>query len=189
MPWAHRRCRSRALAEVFPWKDVRTVFDIGTAQGSVPVELALAHPHLAGGGFDLPGVEPVFSRYIASHGLSERLRFIAGDFFADDLPRADVLIMGMILHDWDLPTKRMLIKKAYEALEHGGSLIVYEFLIDDERRTHLPGLLMSLNMLIETRGGFDYTGADCMSWMSEAGFTNCRVVPLTGPHSAVIAEK
>ncbi len=190
MPWAHRRCRSRALAEVFPWKDVRTVFDIGTAQGSVRVELAaLAHPHLAGGGFDLPDVEPIFSRYIASHGLSKRLRFIPGDFFADDLPRADVLIMGMILHDWDLPTKRMLIGKAHKALERGGSLIVYEFLIDDERRTHLPGLLMSLNMLIETRGGFDYTGADCMSWMSDAGFTNCRVVPLTGPHSAVIAEK
>jgi hypothetical protein len=131
---------------------------LGLPQGCVPVELAPAHPRLAGGGFELPAVEPVFSRYVASHGMSERLRFVPGDFFVDDLPRADVLIMGMILHDWDLPTKRMLIKKAYEALEHGGSLIVYEFLIDDERRTHLPGLLMSLNMLIETRGCFDYTG-------------------------------
>ncbi len=97
--------------------------------------------------------------------------------------------MGLILHDWDLPTKRMLIGKAHAALKKGGSLIVYEFLIDDDRRTHLPGLLMSLNMLIETRGGFDYTGADCIGWMREAGFTNCRVVPLVGPHSAVIGEK
>jgi hypothetical protein len=180
---------ARTMAEVLPWKDVRTVFDIGTAQGCVPVELARAHPHLTGGGFDLPAVAPVFSRYVASHGMSERLRFVAGDFFVDELPRADVLIMGMILHDWNLKTKRMLIKKAYEALEPGGSLIVYEFLIDDERRKHLPGLLMSLNMLIESRGGFDYTGADCIGWMNEAGFTDCRVVPLTGPHSAVIAKK
>ena len=82
-----------------------------------------------------------------------------------------------------------MIKKAYDALEKGGSLIVYEFLIDDERRKHLPGLLMSLNMLIETRGGFDYTGADCMGWMSEAGFTNCRVEALTGPHSMVVGKK
>ena len=121
-----------------PWKDVRTVVDIGTAQGCVPVGLALAHPHLKGGGFDLPPVEPIFSRYVPSRGLSERLQFTPGDFFTDDLPRADVLVMGMILHDWDLPTKRMLIGKAHEALEKGGSLIVYEFLIDDERRTHLP---------------------------------------------------
>ena len=97
--------------------------------------------------------------------------------------------MGLILHDWDLPTKRMLIGKAQAALEKGGSLIVYEFLIDDDRRVHVPGLLMSLNMLIETRGGFDYTGADCIGWMREAGLTNCRVVPLVGPHSAVIGEK
>jgi hypothetical protein len=163
--------------------------DIGTAQGCVPVELARAHAHLSGGGFDLPAVAPIFSRYVASHGLSDRLRFTAGDFFVDDLPRADVLVMGMILHDWDLPAKRMLIGKAYAALEKGGSLIIYEFLIDDARRTHLPGLLMSLNMLIETRGGFDYTGADCMGWTRDAGFAKSRVIPLVGPHSAVIATK
>ena len=113
------------------WRDVNTVVDIGTAQGCVPVELARRYPHLSGGGFDLPAVEPVFSRYVASHGLSDRLRFIPGDFLVDDLPRADVLVMGLILHDWDLPTKRMLIGKAYPALEKGGSLIIYELLIDD----------------------------------------------------------
>ena len=126
---------------------------------------------------------------MASHGLSDRLLFTPGDFFADDLPRADVLVMGLILHDWDLPTKRMLISKAHAALETGGSLIIYELLIDDGRRTHLPGLLMSLNMLIETRGGFDFTGVDCIGWTREAGFAESRLVPLVGPHSAVIATK
>jgi hypothetical protein len=168
---------------------VRTVVDIGTAQGCLPVHLARSHPHLRGGGFDLPPVEPIFSRYVASHELSDRLRFTPGDFLVDDLPRSDVLVMGLILHDWDLPTKRMLIGKAHAALEKGGSLIVYEFLIDDARRTNLPGLLMSPNMLIETRGGFDFTGADCIGWMKDAGFADCRVVPLVGPHSAVIATK
>jgi len=180
---------AQALARVFPWETVRTVVDIGAAQGCVPVQLARSHPHLSGGGFDLPPVEPIFSRYVAAHGLSDRLRFIPGDFFADDLPQADVLVMGLILHDWDLPTKRMLIGKAHAALEKGGSLIVYELLIDDARRAHLPGLLMSLNMLIETRGGFDFTGADCIGWMRDGGFSDCRVVPLAGPHSAVIATK
>jgi len=178
-----------ALSRVFPWDKAKSVVDIGTAQGCVPVRLARAHPHLIAGGFDLPAVGPVFSRYVAEHGLSERVRFSPGDFFKDDLPAADVLVMGMILHDWDLPVKRMLLEKAYAALPVGGSLIVCEMIIDDERRAHLPGLLMSLNMLIETRGGFDFTGADCAGWMTDAGFSSPRVVSLAGPYSAVIAKK
>jgi hypothetical protein len=180
---------AKALSRAFPWDKVKTVIDVGTAQGCVPVQLALAHPHLTGGGFDLPAVGPIFSQFVASHGLADRLQFFPGDFLAGALPRTDVLVMGMILHHWDVPTKRMLLGKAYAALGKGGSLIVYELLIDDERRVHVPGLLMSLNMLIETRGGFDYTGADCIGWMKEAGFSDTRVVPLAGPHSAVIATK
>lgn len=178
-----------ALVDAFAWETVNSVFDIGSAQGCVPVRLALAHPHLKAGGFDLPEVEPIFSRFVADQGLGERVRFVPGDFFNDNLPSADVLVMGMILHDWDLPTKRMLLGKTYAALPQGGSLIVCEMLIDDERRTHLPGLLMSLNMLIETRGGFDFTGADCIEWMKEAGFSSTRSVQLAGPYSAVIGKK
>lgn len=178
-----------ALCRTFPWEKAQSVVDIGTAQGCVPVRLAGAHPHLSAAGFDLPQVEPVFSRYIAAHSLAERVRFVPGDFFRDDLPKADVLVMGMILHDWDLPTKRMLLEKAHSALPENGSLIVCEMLIDDERRAHLPGLLMSLNMLIETRGGFDFSGADCTRWMRDAGFSATRVVPLAGAYSAVIGTK
>jgi hypothetical protein len=178
-----------ALSRVFPWDKARSVIDIGTAQGCVPVRLARAHPHLKAGGFDLLQVEPVFSRYVAAHGLSESVRFIPGDFFKDALPAADVLVMGMILHDWDLPTKRTLLEKAYAALPKGGSLMVCEMLIDDARRAHLPGLLMSLNMLIETRGGFDFSGADCAGWMRDVGFSASHVVPLTGAYSAVIGTK
>src|SRR5215475_11434938 len=127
-----------ALAGVFPWEGVSSVVDIGSAQGCVPVRLALAHPHLTASGFDLPEVGPVFARYVAEHNLSDRVRFISGDFFQNKLPTADVLIMGMILHDWDLATKKMLLGKAHAALPPGGSLIVCEMLIDDARQLHLP---------------------------------------------------
>ena len=179
----------RAIAEKFPWSDYKTFIDIGAAQGGVPVQIALAHPHLSGGNFDLPAVGPVFEKYVASHGLSERLRFYPGDFFNDKLPSADVLVMGHILHDWNLEEKRMLLKKAYDALPQGGALIVFEALIDDERRKNVFGLLMSLNMLIETPGGFDYTGADCTAWMREAGFNRTHVEHLVGPDSMVIGFK
>src|SRR5215467_14409066 len=180
---------ARAMAQKFPWKNYRTFIDIGAAQGGLPVQVALAHPHLTGGGFDLPVVGPIFGEYVASFGLADRLRFQPGDFFADPLPRADVLVMGHILHDWDLDEKRTLLRKAHTALDTGGALIVYEAIIDDDRRRNAFGLLMSLNMLIETRGGFDYTGADCAGWMREAGFRETRVEALCGPDSMVIGVK
>jgi precorrin-6B methylase 2 len=175
-----------AIAQKFPWKDYKTFIDIGCAQGALPVQAALAHPHLAGGGFDLEAVRPVFEKYVAKHGLSDRLKFYAGSFFTDPVPSADVFVMGHILHDWNLGEKKMLLRKAYEALPANGALIVYEALIDDERRENAFGLLMSLNMLIETPGGFDYTGADCRSWMQEAGFRETRVEHLVGPDSMVV---
>jgi hypothetical protein len=160
--------------------------DIGGAQGCVPVQVALAHGHLTGGNFDLPVVQPIFDEYVAKNGLSERLKFHPGSFFEMPLPSADVLIMGHILHDWDLSEKMMLLDKAYAALPGGGSLIVFEALIDDERRRNAFGMLMSLNMLIETPGGFDYTGADCSGWMKKVGFRQTRVEHLAGPDSMVV---
>ncbi len=97
--------------------------------------------------------------------------------------------MGHILHDWKLEEKKMLIAKAYKKLPAGGALIVFEAVIDDERRKNAFGLLMSLNMLIETPGGFDYTGADCSGWMREVGFRKTRIEHLEGPDSMVIGFK
>jgi SAM-dependent methyltransferase len=180
---------AHAIARQFPWSQHQSFVDIGAAQGGLPVVLAQTHSHLRGVGADLPVVQPVFEKYVASHGLRERLRFAALDFFREPFPNADVVIMGHILHDWDLPIKQMLIGKAYDALPPGGALIVFEAIIDDERRTNAFGLLMSLNMLIETRGGFDFTGADCAAWMREAGFKQSRVEHLSGPDSMVIGVK
>ena len=178
-----------AMAQAFPWKDHRTFVDVGAAQGDLVAQIALAHPHLTGVGFDLPEVEPIFEEYVQGLGLSSRVTFQPGDFFKDDIPKADVVVMGHILHDWDLPTKRMLVQKAYDALPEGGAYIVYESIIDDERSKNAFGLLMSLNMLIETPGGYDFTGADCTAWMKEAGFRSTRVVPLVGPNSMVVGLK
>ena len=178
-----------AIAERFPWGERSSFVDVGTAQGDLAVQIALANPHLAGGGFDLPEVGPVFENYVEANGLTGRLGFHAGSFFTDDLPRADVITMGHILHDWDLDQKRMLIGKAYDALPDGGALIVYETIIDDDRSQNAFGLLMSLNMLIETDGGFDYTAADCMGWMLEAGFSDTRAEHLVGPDSMVVGIK
>jgi hypothetical protein len=178
-----------AIARQFPWKDYGSFVDVGTAQGDLAVQIALANSHLHGTGFDLPEVAPIFEEYVQGNGLADRLRFAPGSFFDHDLPKADVVTMGHILHDWDLPTKRLLVRKAFDALPKDGAFIVYEAIIDDERKANAFGLMMSLNMLIETPGGFDYTGTDCMGWMKEAGFSSTRVEHLVGPDSMVIGIK
>ena len=180
---------ARAIAGKFPWKKYRSFADIGCAQGGVAVEIVLAQKHLAGQGMDLPVVRPVFEAYARAKKVDKWLTFHPGDFFKDPLPKTDVLIMGHILHDWDLNEKMLLLRKAYQALPSGGALIVHEALIDDARKHNAFGLLMSLNMLIETPGGFDFTGADCTQWMKKAGFKRTKVEKLVGPDSMVIGIK
>jgi len=183
------RGANMAIARQAPWGDYKTFVDVGAAQGDLAVQIAKANPHLTGLGFDLYEVGPIFEEYVEENGLQDRLSFHGGDFFEDPLPKADVVTMGHILHDWDLETKRMLIGKAYDALPEGGAFVVYEALIDDDRSQNAFGLLMSLNMLIETPGGFDYTGADCQGWMKEAGFRETRQAHLVGPDAMVVGIK
>lgn len=180
---------NQAIAQHFPWSDYKTFIDIGGAEGGLAVQVALANEHITGGAFDLPVAAPLFDKYVESFGLSDRLQFYGGNFFEDSIPKADVLAMGHVLHDWNLNEKRMLIAKAHKALPEGGALIIFESLIDDDRRENAFGLLMSLNMLIETPGGFDYTGADCRGWLEEAGFRESRVEHLVGPDSMVVGIK
>ncbi|MGD0154543.1 MAG: methyltransferase [Terracidiphilus sp.] len=183
------RGANMAIATKFPWEQYKTVVDAGPAQGDLLTQVLLKKQHLTGVGFDLPEVGPIFEEYVEAHGLASRLRFKAGSFFTDALPKADVVMMGHILHDWNLEEKRMLIGKAYDALPKGGALMVYDAIIDDDRSKNAFGLMMSVHMMIETYGGFDYTGADCQGWMREAGFKETRVEHLVGPDSMVVGIK
>ncbi|MFO0700402.1 MAG: methyltransferase [Nitrospira sp.] len=137
----------------------------------------------------MPVVEPIARKHIAAAGLGHRVTTASGDFFKDRLPKADLITMGMILHDWNLEKKMHLIRSAYEALPPGGALVAIEALIDDARRENVQGLLMSLNMLIEFGDAFDYSGADFRQWCREVGFTRFDVMHLAGPSSAAIAYK
>jgi len=183
------RGANKTIAHRFPWNTYRTFADIGTAQGDLAVQIAAHNTQLQGIGFDLPEIAPIFEEYAQENGVADRLRFQPGDFFNDPFPKVEVITMGHILHDWNLEVKEMLIRKAYEAVPDGGALIVYEAIIDDERRQNAFGLLMSLNMLIETQDGFDYTGADCRGWMTKVGFRETRVEALVGPDSMVVGIK
>ena len=177
------------LASKFDFSKYETVGDIGGALGLLSRILATHHQHLSFTTFDLPPVAPHAQRRVDEAGMTERIKVVAGDFFVDDFPKADVITMGNILHDWNLEKKKTLIEKAYDALPEGGAFIAVENLIDDARRENAFGLLMSLNMLIEVGDGFDYTGADFREWCGEVGFGRFEILGLAGPASAAIAYK
>jgi len=177
------------LANAFDFSNYNTLCDIGGSGGNLSIHIAKNNPHLTCKSFDLPPVTPVANENINALGLSDRVSAISGDFFVDDFPKSDVITMGNILHDWGTKDKLMLITKAYNALPKGGALIVIENIIDDDRRQNAFGLMMSLNMAIETEEGYDFSASDFNSLAKQVGFENTKMMPLTGPSSAVIAIK
>ncbi len=179
----------QSFAEKFDFSRYQTLCDVGGATGQLSMIVARAHPHMRCISGDLPEVTAIATRKIADAGLSERVSAQPVDFFAAPLPKADVITMGMILHDWNLEKKRHLIRAAFDALPPGGAFVVVENLIDDARRENAFGLMMSLNMLIEFGDAFDFTGADFDRWCREAGFSRTEVIPLGGPASAGVAYK
>jgi predicted O-methyltransferase YrrM len=177
------------FANTFDFSKYKTFADVGGASGLLSILVAQAHPHLACTSFDLPQVEPLAKERIAQYKAEDRVSVAVGNFFTDPLPQADVITMGNILHDWDEEKKIMLIQKAYDALPKGGAFIAIENVIDNDRKKNVFGLMMSINMLIETGDGFDYTFNDFNEWASKAGFSKTELIQLAGPSSAAVAYK
>ena len=179
----------KEFASKFDFSKFNTLCDVGGATGQLSCMVAAANPHIRCTSFDLPKVVPIATRKIQQAGLTDRVTAVAGDFFADPLPKADVITMARILHDWNLEKKKALIRKVYDALPPGGAFVVIEALIDNARRENAFGLMMSLNMLIEFGDAFDYSGSDFAGWCREVGFRDFKIIPLEGPSSAAVAYK
>ena len=177
------------FAQKFDFSKYTTLADIGGSAGLLSVMVAKHQDHMSCTTFDLPPVEPIAFETIQKFQLTGRVKAQSGDFFSDAFPHADVITMGNILHDWDEEKKIMLMKKAYDALPEGGAFVAIEGIIDDERKQNAFGLMMSLNMLIETGTGFDFTFADFSKWAKTVGFKSTSLLPLAGPSSAAIAYK
>ncbi|MES1218389.1 MAG: methyltransferase [Bacteroidota bacterium] len=178
-----------AFAQKFDFTKSKTLVDIGGSAGLLSLMVAKHQPQMNCTSWDLPQVAPIANEVIQQYQLQDRVKTASGDFFKDHFPKADIVTMGNILHDWDEETKLMLMKKAYDALPVGGAFVVIENIIDDERKHNVFGLMMSLNMLIETGKGFDFTFSDFKKWAAKIGFTSTSLLPLAGPGSAAIAYK
>ena len=177
------------LTKKFNFNKYKTLVDIGGADGLLSIQICLNHPDIHCSTFDLPPVAPVAKKRIEQFNLSDRITVLSGDFTKDELPSAEVITMGNIIHGTDEENKQLLVNKVYSSLPDNGVLITIENIIDDERRVNTFGLLMSLNMLIENGNAFDYTPSDFKRWATKAGFKRTEIIPLAGPTSAAIAYK
>lgn len=178
-----------AFSKNFDFTKYKTLCDIGGSGALLCAQVAQNNPHMSCTSFDLPPIEPLAKENIKNMNLQNRVKIESGDFFTDTFPKADIITMGNILHDWGKADKKMLISKAYDSLPKGGALVVIENIIDDNRSENTFGLLMSLNMLIETAEGYDFSVIDFSELAKEAGFGEISIMPLTGPTSAAIAIK
>jgi len=178
-----------AFAQAFDFSKSKTLVDVGGSGALLSLMVAKHQEHMTCVSWDLPAVAPIANENIQKFQLQDKVKTANGDFFKDSLPTADIVVMGNILHDWDEETKLMLMKKAYDALPSGGAFVAIEGIIDDERNKNVFGMMVSINMLIETGKGFDYTFADFNKWAKAVGFTSTKIIQLAGPSSAAIAFK
>jgi hypothetical protein len=177
------------LARVFDWSQYKEFTDVGGARGNLAAILTRSHPHLGGAVFDLPNLQPLFTEHMASLGLAGKIQFHPGNFFTDALPSTQVIVFGHVLHDWDVNERRQLVQKAFEALPAGGTLLIYDRMMDDDRQDRALSLFGSLNLLLVTPGGSEYTLADCRVWLAGAGFSEVTATPILGDTETLVAAR
>ncbi|RDU24665.1 methyltransferase [Anaerosacchariphilus polymeriproducens] len=179
----------RLLSKKFDFSRYNSLCDIGGSTALLSICVAKEYDNIICTSFDLDAMETIAKKNVIRHRLDERIKIVSGNFLNDPLPKAEIITMGMILHNWNLETKKNLITAVYEALPSDGVFIVIEMMIDDERRECCAGFLQSLNMLLEFGEAFDFSIQELKSWCNKIGFKRYDVINLNGPFSAVIAYK
>lgn len=170
------------------WHRYGSVLDVGGCRGSLVSQIVTAHPNLTGHVFDLPQMEPFFAEQAAERGLADRVTFHGGDFFADPLPPADIVVMGHVLHDWDRDQRKYLVTKAYDSVSPGGVLLVYDRMLDRES-SRVENLVISLDMLLVTDGGSEYTVGELRGHAEAAGFVDIEDRLLGDDDTLLVAHK
>lgn len=176
------------LAQRVDWSKYSNFADIGGARGNLAARIVIGQPQLRGVCFDRAASEPFFREHIESLGVAGKVTFQAGDFFTDPLPAADVLIFGHVLHDWDPETRKLLIRRAYQALHPGGALIIYDRMINDQL-SDPDVLLLSLTFTLTSAGGSEYRVAECQKWLQDTGFKDITAIPILENHTFILAHR
>ncbi len=166
------------------------VLDIGAGPGTWTIALLRAVPEARATLFDLPPVVPMAKQRIEGAGLGDRVSFVEGDYYTNDLPGgADLIWLGAICHQNSREQNRVLFVKAYKALEDGGAVIIRDIVMDPSRTSPRMGALFAVNMLANTEGGRTYTFDEYREDLYEAGFGEVVLVHQDESMSCLIRAK
>lgn len=176
------------LIEAFEWSEFKTMLDIGGCRGNMASQIVKANPDLYGHVFDLPPMKPFFTEHMATLGLTDRLEFHGGNVFHDDLPSADLVVLGHILHDFDCDHRKRILQKAAASVNPGGTLLVYDRMLDEDPR-HVENLVISIDMLLVSDGGSEYPASEVRTHAAEVGFTDFSEKPLGDYDTLVVLRR
>lgn len=166
------------------------VLDLATGSGVWGIAVAQKSPQVTVTAVDWPGVLEVTRKTAAQFGLADRFSYIAGDLADADFGKGhDIALLGHILHSEGPERSKALLKKTFDALAPGGTIVIAEFLVDAERKSNVMGLLFDVNMLVNTVAGGTYSFEEIRGWLEEAGFAKAGLVPVPGPSPLIFADK
>jgi 2-polyprenyl-3-methyl-5-hydroxy-6-metoxy-1,4-benzoquinol methylase len=169
------RARKQApvIAARLDLKEGMRILDVGGGSGAFAVAFVRAEKGVTATVFDLPVVLPLTERYISAEGLMGRIELVAGDYTRDELPGGyDLVFLSAIIHSNSPEQNRRLMRKCARALNPQGSLVVQDFIMDENRTGPPGGAFFALNMLVGTEAGDTYTESEIRDWMKEAGLSD-----------------
>jgi len=182
------RSLARSIVAGYDASWAKKLLDIGCASGTYTVAFLSAYPNMKAVLFDLPDVMPFAEERIKKEGFSNRVSFVAGDFYKDELPTGcDLALLSAIIHQNSAEENIELFKKVYRALEPGGRILIRDHVMSEDRTWPPAGTLFALNMLVVTPGGDTYTFSELSEFLKEAGFENARLVR-SGPKMDCLVE-
>jgi 3-hydroxy-5-methyl-1-naphthoate 3-O-methyltransferase len=171
-------------------KQAIRVLDVAAGSGIWGIVLAQKSPQVQVTAVDWAGMIPTTKRITQKFGVMDRFKFIEGDIGEAGFGSGyDIVTLGHILHSEGEERSRHLLKKTFNALKSGGTIVIGEWIVNDERTEPLPSLMFAVQMLVNTKEGDTFSFNEIKNWLEEAGFKNARTVEAPGPSPLVLATK
>jgi SAM-dependent methyltransferase len=170
------RTLSEEIADSLDLGGFKRLLDVGGGSGTYTIAFLKKNPGMEGVIFDLKDVIPMAGDRLRNEGLLGRVELVAGDFYADELPKGcDLALLSAIIHQNGPQQNLELYKKIMRALEPGGSIVIRDHIMDASRTDPPEGALFAINMLVNTREGDTYTFEEVRGALAVAGFEDIRL--------------
>ena len=181
--------RAQLLAKALDLAPAKRMLDLGGGPASYAIAFCRRNPGLRAVVFDKPPALDVARDIVARHNAGAQVTLQPGDFLTDDIGSGyDLVLASQILHSFDDPQCRALLRKAARALAPGGRLVVQEFLLDEGRTSPPNAALFAINMLVNTERGRTYTEAEVRGWLAAAGLPRIERLQFPGPGGVIVGR-